>query len=385
MKNLPKNENIYIQGRKLYIDYFKNGKRIRKSTGLNNSSLAFSFVRKHYLQFLNTSNIKELQRLYYEIENKQIEKELLSKTKKQSTSIEYSFHKITENILKEKSFLKRNTSSTYTSLRNIILKFLEENKIYYLDDFKREHSVLFLNALQKQNLKSKTITSLCFFMKSIFTYALNNDMIIKNPFFTPKRKQDLNTGKQEIKVFNFDEIVNLIKHSSGDLRLFLILAFFTGARTGEILALKYEDLDFYNNEIHIFKSLSVSGIIDSPKTKSSKRTIDMLDIIKQELLPLKQTHSLNDFIIKSHRYFLNKEFHQLLEKLHYEKRRLYDTRHSFASLMLSKGEEPMWVGCKMMGHKDLNETYRSYAKYLPKKVVNRATFLRNLDLSPLSF
>ncbi len=34
-------------------------------------------------------------------------------------------------------------------------------------------------------------------------------------------------------------------------------------------------------------------------------------------------------------------------------RRLYDTRHSFASIMLSRGEEPMWVGCKMMGHKDL--------------------------------
>lgn len=53
--------------------------------------------------------------------------------------------------------------------------------------------------------------------------------------------------------------------------------------------------------------------------------------------------------------------------------------------MLSKGEEPMWVGFKMMGHKDLNETYRSYAKYLPKKVVERATFLRSLDFSPCVF
>lgn len=387
MKNLPKNENIYICGRKLYIDYFKNGKRIRKSTGLNNSSLAFAFVRKHYEQFINpTQNIKELQKLYYEIESKQVEKELSNNTKKkQNNLVESSFHKITENILKEKSFLKNNTNHTYISLRKHILQFLEENKLFYVSDFKREHSVLFLNTLQKQNLKPKTINSLCFFMKTIFNYAQDNDMIIKNPFFVPKMKQNLNTKEQDFQVFNLEEITRLIKSSNNDLRTFLVLAFFTGARTGEILALKYEDLDFYNNQIHIYKSLSSRGIIDSPKTKSSRRSVDMLDIVRQELLPLKQKHSLKDFIIQSKRYLLNKEFHQLLEKLNYQKRRLYDTRHSFASLMLSKGEEPMWVGCKMMGHKDLNETYRSYAKYLPKKVVERATFLRNLDLSPLNF
>lgn len=48
--------------------------------------------------------------------------------------------------------------------------------------------------------------------------------------------------------------------------------------------------------------------------------------------------------------------------------------------MLSRGEEPMWVGCKMMGHKNLNETYRSYAKYLPKDTRQRATFLKNITI-----
>ena len=159
-------------------------------------------------------------------------------------------------------------------------------------------------------------------MKSIFNYALNNDMILKNPFFTPKMKENLDIVKQDFKVFNFDEMVNLIKHSKGDLRLFLILAFFTGARTGEILALKYEDLDFHHNEIHIFKSLSHNGLMDSPKTKSSKRIIDMLELIKQEFLPLREKHSLGDFVIKSPRRSLTKEFHSLLENLNYEKRRI---------------------------------------------------------------
>ncbi|EGJ6988058.1 hypothetical protein INC97_000932 [Campylobacter upsaliensis] len=122
-------------------------------------------------------------------------------------------------------------------------------------------------------------------------------------------------------------------------------------------------------------------MLDSPKTKSSNRCVDMLEIIKNELLPLKAKAS--DFIFQQSRYLLRKDFNALLEALNYEKRRLYDTRHSFASIMLSKGEEPIWVGCKMMGHKDLNETYKTYAKYLPRPVVERASFLKDLNFSKI--
>ncbi len=380
MKNLPKNENIYIYKNKLYIDYFKNGKRIRKSTGLNNSSLAFSFVKKHYYEFLRLKDIKPLKRAYFEIEDREYDKKLLQHAKETQNKVEYSFEKITKNILKEKAFLKESTNETYLSLRNMVLNFLKENELFYVSDFKREHSVLFFDFLRRQGFKQKTITALCFFMKSIFNYALENDFIFKNPFFVPKTKQSLNEKKNDFNVFSLDEMIELIKASRGDLRLFLDLAFFTGARTGEILALKYEDLDFNKDEIHIFKTLSSKGVLDSPKTKSSLRTIDMLGLVREELLPLKKEHSLNEFVIKTARRNLIKEFHTLLEKKQFSKRRLYDTRHSFASLMLSRGEEPMWVGCKMLGHKDLNETFKSYAKYLPKAVVHRATFLSEIDL-----
>ena len=75
---------------------------------------------------------------------------------------------------------------------------------------------------------------------------------------------------------------------------------------------------------------------------------------------------------------MRKLFYDLQQKLGLKKRRLYDTRHSFASVMLSKGEEPVWVGVKMMGHKDLNETFRTYAKYLQKEVKERDSFLKGV-------
>lgn len=79
-------------------------------------------------------------------------------------------------------------------------------------------------------------------------------------------------------------------------------------------------------------------------------------------------------------YKIRASYKKLLKSLNLKFRVLYNTRHTFASIMLSRGEEPMWVGCKMLGHKNLNETFKSYAKYLPKNVVERAKFLDELKL-----
>lgn len=136
-------------------------------------------------------------------------------------------------------------------------------------------------------------------------------------------------------------------------------------------------MDFENRQIRINKTLSDAGIVDSPKTKTSNRKIDMLDIVYKELIKL-DISDKNARIFKRSRSMIRIKFNDLQEKLGYNIHRLYDTRHSFASVMLSRGEEPMWVGCKMMGHKDLNETYRSYAKYLPKEVKQRAVFLNDI-------
>ncbi|EDP6890287.1 tyrosine-type recombinase/integrase [Campylobacter upsaliensis] len=399
MKKLPKNQNVYVVQNRIYIDFFKNGKRFRKSTGLKHCALSFDFVKRHYDDFILLELIKEkrgvavanlelkaLQDKYYKIEDAMIEKKLKAKDLNLCVNglenVEYSFCGIIKALLKEKAFLKHNTYASYQFLANSILSFLNQNKLYYLGDFKREHSVLFFDFLQKKALSLSTIKSFCFFMKGIFAYALENNMLIKSPFYIPKIKQKMKKKDElDFKVFSLEEALELIKHSKDELHIFLTLAFFTGARTGELLALKWEDLDFERNEIHIFKSLSQSGVLDSPKTKSSNRCIDMLPIVKKELVFLRGQFKNSDFIFNVSRHILRKKFNALLTLLNYEKRRLYDTRHSFASIMLSKGEEPIWVGCKMMGHKDLNETFRTYAKYLPKPVVERASFLNNIKLS----
>ena len=55
-----------------------------------------------------------------------------------------------------------------------------------------------------------------------------------------------------------------------------------------------------------------------------------------------------------------------------EKRNIYQTRHSFASNMLSNKENPLWVS-QMLGHKTLNMTLEIYTKYIKEESAPRKT------------
>ncbi|MBY0473461.1 MAG: hypothetical protein K2Q13_00180 [Nitrosomonas sp.] len=44
----------------------------------------------------------------------------------------------------------------------------------------------------------------------------------------------------------------------------------------------------------------------------------------------------------------------------------YQTRHTFTSTLLSRGENPMWVA-QQMGHKDWGQIRKIYGRYIPQK------------------
>lgn len=288
-----------------------------------------------------------------------------------------------QSFLKEKSFLKHETIKHYeTSLRRIE-SFFKMYKIVYITDFKREHSIDFVNYLKTKNSNNITIRQRLKVLKSLLKYALELGFINKLDFAKVALKDNLEElEKKELRTFDLKEIEMLIKNAKGELKSYLMIAFFTGARTGELLGLKKGDIDFLDKKIAIKRSLSQRNILDTPKNQSSFRKMDMLPIIETELKKICKNKKDDDFLFVTKRIKLANEFKKLQKNLNIcHLRRLYDTRHSFASVMLSKGEEAMWVSRVMLGHSDLNTTFKYYAKYLPKNVTNRALFLNELELA----
>lgn len=82
---------------------------------------------------------------------------------------------------------------------------------------------------------------------------------------------------KEMKILTLEEIQRLLiqAKAEGMYELFL-LELTTGMRRGELLALRWEDLDFVTGKLHIDKQVYPVGgklVISEPKTKAANRTI----------------------------------------------------------------------------------------------------------------
>lgn len=234
------------------------------------------------------------------------------------------------------------------------------------------------NAFKKY--KKNTLISLNALLKSFLEFCESERLLSQSPYYaiTLKNAQEAKT----IDPFTIEEIKSLIENApSLRLKAFLAVAFFTGMRTGEQLALLWSDIDFINKRIHIDKSLNLSGEITSPKNKPSIREVDLLEPVEKILKELKASEPASKKMIflsipKRTQEF-QKAFKALLKALNLKDRKLYTTRHTFASLMLSMGEEAMWVS-KTLGHKDLNTTYKTYSHYIPQQEKERAKFIKGI-------
>ncbi|WP_180763109.1 site-specific integrase [Helicobacter sp. 11S02596-1] len=222
----------------------------------------------------------------------------------------------------------------------------------------------------------KTLLNARIVLSTILKDALSSGILQVNPLQnvpTPRLK------KPEINPFSLEEITLILQTSNGWFKHMLTLAFFTGMRTGEMLALKWEDIDFDRNIIRVNKSIRESRLT-SPKTRASIREVDMLPVVKQALLEQKALKRSDSVVFPnqegkmfSDSHSLKRYWQPLFKRLGFGDRVLYNTRHSFASLMIAQGEDILWVS-KMLGHTDAQITFSRYARFI-KTDKKRATFL----------
>lgn len=366
--------NIYLRGNSLYLSYTKNSKRHR--TSLNKLIKSLNLENDKALEYLEGLSLEKiLKMLKGALKPNEEPKKERQRTAKKTKNITIAQAK--ESFFSQKIGLKEE-SLRFMRLRfNTILKLLNIKEISKVSKITKESVTNYHNnALKKY--KKNTLISLNALLKSFLEFCEQEGHIEKNPYFkiTMKNAKEGET----IDPFSLNEIKAILQ-SAPDLRLkaFLTTAFFTGLRTGEQLALLWSDIDFENKKINIDKSLNLSCVITTPKNKTSIREVDLLEPVERILKELKESEPKNKKMIflsiPKRTQDFQKAFKKLLKALNLKERSLYTTRHTFASLMISMGEEPLWVS-KNMGHKDLNTTYSTYARYIPKQEKERAQFLK---------
>ncbi|WQT17072.1 site-specific integrase [Helicobacter pylori] len=364
----------------IYLNYYDNkNKRFRVS--LRKAIDCLKMDTDTALEYFQNKSLKEILDFVNRLEAIKNANKRVKNAEKQTHRIQ---SKITilqalNRFLALKIGLKQTSLNSLENVFNSVFSLMGLKESDKLKKITKEKITQYHQATLKLYRKN-TIHNFNANLKSFLAFCESERFLSQNPYYAITLKNALEA--KAIEPFSLEEVKTLIENApSLRLKAFLVVAFFTGARTGEQLALQWEDIDFEEKTITINKSLNELGEITSPKNKPSIRQIDLLEPVEKILKELKESEpDTKKFVfidMPKRSSLFQRHFKKLLKALNLKERKLYTTRHTFASLMLSQGEEPMWVS-KTLGHKDLNTTYSTYSHYIPKQDKKRAKFTKGL-------
>jgi len=164
----------------------------------------------------------------------------------------------------------------------------------------------------------------------------------------------------------------------------------TGMRRGEVLALRYSDIDWFSREIRIRRAIKKAKGTDGvhkwqwktgiPKSSKSRRRIGMTETVRSLLAGLKEVRGAEDENLIFPKGSVGQEpadawidpdffdasvFAPIAAKAGLSGMRFHDLRHFFASVLIAQGESAKYVQ-DQMGHSSIQVTFDTYGHLFPQ-------------------
>jgi len=275
---------------------------------------------------------------------------------------------------KEKSLAPSSYRDYCFTVRNILIPRLGHIMLKDLKwiDVKNE-----LKTMDCGNGRLRNIQS-C--LRSALNTAVDDQIIeinvLKDMIYTIQEEYNEEDENDRVDPFTAAEQAAIIAASPGQFKNLIKFAFWTGLRTSEMVALNWRDIDFEAGLVSVTKARTRgSDKAKGTKTASGKRKVKLLAPALEALEDQKQFSYTNGQEIFQHpntgvRWINEKPIRDLfwvkvLPAAGVRYRNPYQTRHTYASMMLSAGEHPMWVA-KQMGHANWTMIGKIYGKWMPE-------------------
>ena len=240
---------------------------------------------------------------------------------------------------------------------------------------------LYTSLMQERGLSASSVCKLHNLLHAAFRKAWQIDIVSRNVIdaVDPPRFRRTN----EIVTFTKDEIQKILEVSKtfsyGHYYAMILLAVTTGMRMGEILGLRWCDVDIRKHEISIRQNLqlsSVKGIIfNPPKTKAGRRTITVPAETINALLELKRKRKVEGIeglvfttIKGSHPYSprnIEHTWRRIMKRIDIPYRNFHVFRHTHATDLLAAGV-PIVEVAHRLGHSRISHTLELYGHAIPR-------------------
>lgn len=273
--------------------------------------------------------------------------------------------------------------TTYIGYEHLINKHI---KPYFsqvrIDKVRPLEIVEFYNNLyDKAGLSGTTVQKIHILLNCFFEYAQKMELISKNPVDPVDRPKE---EERIINVWDIQEVRYFLDNMKDDpLFVAYHLAVVEGMRQGEILGLRWKDIDFKDQALSIRQTLSNDGKRLKPgaKNKSSLRSI----LLTEETMNVLKSHQRHQSIIKREAGSafkdldlvvctkvgtpvnpsnLRRSFYRGIDKCGMKRIRFHDLRHTHATICLQSNMHPKIVA-ERLGHSDVRVTLNTYSHILP--------------------
>ena len=150
------------------------------------------------------------------------------------------------------------------------------------------------------------------------------------------------------------------------------MLYWCGIRSGELLALTYNDIDLEKRTISINKSyqrLDGRDIITPPKTPKSKRIVTIPPFLAEELRDyMSHLYGImaDERMFRFTKSYMEHEIIRGIKASGVKRIRLHDLRHSHASLLVEMGFTPLAIADRL-GHEKIETTLNTYSHLYPNK------------------
>jgi integrase len=232
--------------------------------------------------------------------------------------------------------------------------------------------------LMSKRLSPKSRANALGVLHGIFKFAADEEwMTSQNPTKGVAKPVQRRPDDGEIHFLTTEEVEALIRAVPDDVlgrveRVMYLTAAMTGMRQGELLGLRWGDVDWTAGRVRVRRAF-VRGEFGSPKSKRSSRSIPLATRVAAELDGLSQasTAHADDDLVFAHpttgkpidRSKLLKRFKAELVRAGVREVRFHDLRHTFGTRMAAEGV-PMRTLQEWMGHRDFGTTL-IYSDYSP--------------------
>jgi integrase len=318
---------IYKVGQKWYIDLYVDGRRIRKAVGSKkDAENALAATKADVLrgEFRFKSKIRK------------------------------SFEDFSEEYLEYAKANKRSWTRDEIILEHLKGHFkdriLSRISAKDVEDYKQK---------RLEKVKPPTINRELAILKHMFNLAIRWKYVDGNPV---KEVEFFQERELATKTLKKDEAQRLIEASNGNLKPLIIMALNTGMRRGELLKLKWGDLDFDNHFICI-KETKTAKVRKVPMNLMVERTLKGIE--------RKCDHVFQSPKTKKRQRHIRTGWHNACDRAGIHDFRFHDLRHTAATWMVAAGIDLVTVK-EILGHANIKTTMR-YAHPTPenkRKAVN---------------